>query len=126
MLRPALEGESAPLALLDDPQQGTGQSLFARLVSVLATGSQSAATAGGRDEAEWRKAITSHLLAGITYVLIDNVSRPLRSDALSAVLTSPVWQDRILGASRTVTFPVHPTWVATGNNIKFRVTLIRR
>lgn len=126
ILRPALRGKPVPLALIDAPQQGTGKGLFANVVSILATGSEVPATAGDKDEEEWRKAVTAKLLAGTTFILIDNVSQVLKSDVLSSVLTTSTWGDRILGASRDVTLPVQATWCATGNNLRVAGDLIRR
>jgi hypothetical protein len=49
--------------------------------------------------------------------VIDNVERPLKSDALCSVLTEPLFTDRLLGFSKTATAPTNALFVTTGNNI---------
>ena len=45
---------------------------------------------------------------------------------LAALLTAPVWSDRILGASKIVRLPIRTTWLATGNNLTFSNEIARR
>jgi putative DNA primase/helicase len=46
------------------------------------------------------------------------VERELKSDALCTVLTEPVFSDRLLGASKTVSAPSSSTFFVTGNNVE--------
>ena len=124
-LLPAISG-SVPLALIDKPRAGTGASLLAEVVTRIATGRPAAMMTAPRDEEEWRKKITSLLSEGATVTVIDNVVNRLSSSSLSAVLTSRVWKDRILGQSEMVTFPQRSTWIATGNNIRLGADMPRR
>jgi hypothetical protein len=135
VIRPLLGDSPAPMALLDAPKQGTGKSLLVRAISILATGQDAAAFTAPQDEAEWRKAITSMVIEGRPFVMIDNVdlrdfrsgdSIALQSAALSALLTTGRHKDRVLGASKMVELPSRATWVATGNNIQVGGDLIRR
>src|SRR5262249_47921999 len=96
ILRPAILGQ-VPLALIDKPKRGTGATLLAQVVTAIAFGSATDLMTAPRDEAEWRKTITAALLAGASMMFVDNVEHPLSSSALAAALTSPVWNDRILG-----------------------------
>jgi len=80
----------------------------------------------GRDEDEWRKRITARLLQGTPLILIDNVRSRLDSAALSAALTSEIWEDRVLGFSKTAAVPVKCTWVATANNPSLSLEVARR
>jgi hypothetical protein len=51
---------------------------------------------GNKDNDEWRKTITSILLAGKSHVLFDNISGKLTSSDLAAAITAPMWEDRVL------------------------------
>lgn len=115
-----------PLHLIEAPTPGTGKSLLADAISMPATGRPSATMTEGRDEDEWRKRITAALIAAPTYLLIDNVRRKLDSAALSAVLTSQSWQDRILGRSELTKLPARSIWMATGNNPALTTEMARR
>ena len=125
IVRQAIDG-LAPLALIDAPQPGTGKSLLAQVVALIATGRGAAMMTAPVDEESWRKAITATLTTGATVVTIDNVEQPLGSASLSAVITADTWTDRILGRSEMVVLPQRAVWVATGNNIRLKGDLPRR
>ena len=124
LLRPTFEGNS-PMYLFDSPTPGSGKSLLADMVALLATG-QPAAREVEADDEEMRKRITAHLLSDQPVCLLDNISRPLGNAALDAALTAPVWRDRDLGYTRTLTLPNRMLFIATGNNIQIRGDLARR
>ena len=115
-----------PLALLDKPGAGTGASLLADVVSLIATGREGAMMSAPREDEEWRKQITSLLLEGAAFVLIDNVVGRLRSAALSRVLTCTTWKDRLLGKNVSIEVAQRAVWAATGNNIRIGGDLARR
>jgi hypothetical protein len=125
VLRSLIDGP-APLFLFDKPQAGSGGSLQAEVVALVATGRASAMLTAPKDDEGWRKAITSLLLAGRRVATVDNVDGRLFAPSLSAALTSSVWQDRLLGFSEMVTLPHRVTWLATGNNIMVGGDLPRR
>jgi hypothetical protein len=125
IVRPAIDGV-VPLALLDKPKRGTGASLLANMVQLIATGSTTELMTAPASDEEWRKKITAALLDGATVLLFDNVEHPLSSAQLSAALTSPDWKDRRLGHTEMVTAPNRATWVATGNNIRVGGDIARR
>jgi len=124
-VRPMIAG-ATPLFLLEAPTPGTGKGLLSDVTMLPALGSTLPAMAEGRDDDEWRKRITSSLLAGRPTIRIDNVTRPIDSGALAMALTEPVWQDRILGASRDVLIPIRCTWIMTGNNPALTTEIARR
>jgi len=124
VVRMAVEG-SVPIVLLDAPQMGSGKSLLAAVVTIVATGRDEMMPAPSKEE-EWQKVITSCLLRGTTVNVIDNIEQPVQSAALAAVVTSNRWTDRILGRSEMVTLRNHTTWLVTGNNIRLRADLPRR
>jgi putative DNA primase/helicase len=117
---------SAPLHGHDAPAQGSGKSLAADCVSLILTGRSVASMPLGGDAEEVRKRITSTLLSGDLIVNIDNVVRPLRSDALAMVLTQSTYADRILGRNERTRLPTNVLWLATGNNLTFAGDLTTR
>jgi hypothetical protein len=125
ILRPMIDGP-VPLALFDKPQQGTGASLLAEVISLVATGRPAAMMTAQKDDEGWRKAITSLLLKGQLVVTIDNIEYDLWTPSLASILTATTYQDRILGRSEMVILPNRTTWIATGNNIRLRGDLPRR
>ena len=108
---------SAPLHGHDAPAQGSGKSLLADCTAMLLTGRPVASMPLGGDSEEIRKRITSVLLAGDLIVNIDNVVRPLKSDALAMAITQPIYADRVLGRNETPRLPTNLLWIATGNNL---------
>lgn len=105
-----------PLFLVEAAIQGTGKTLLVKVIHIVITGQGPALMSEGGDNDEWRKRISSSLLAGNQFVIFDNVSQCLDSSAMAMALTSDVWTDRILGRLQNVALRVECTWVATGNN----------
>lgn len=117
--------DPTPLYLIDAPSQGTGKGLEAEVTSQVAIGQPAAVMTQPRSEDEIRKRITALLLAGHPLIALDNVHQ-LHSAALCAVLTSRVWEDRILGRSQMVRLRNSTTWMATGNNVELSAEMARR
>ncbi|GMV98170.1 MAG: hypothetical protein AMXMBFR83_25220 [Phycisphaerae bacterium] len=126
IVRAAIVGP-VPLCLIDAPQQGTGKSLLAEVVSIVATGQATFASSPRKgEEPEWRKLLTTLLTAGNTIIGFDNVDDVLRSAELARAITAPVWQDRMLGGNEQTRVPVRATFIATGNNLRVGGDLARR
>lgn len=115
-----------PLNLIESPTPGSGKGLLTEVLTIPAVGRGPAVMTEGRDEDEWRKRLTAKLLSAPQFILIDNVRSRLDSAALSAALTSEVWEDRRLGHSQTVAIPVTCTWLATANNPALSLEIARR
>jgi hypothetical protein len=79
-----------------------------------------------RDEDEWRKRVTAKLMGSPTHLLIDNLKRRLDSAAIASAITSPTWEDRVLGESTMIRIPVRCVWLATGNNPLVSAEIARR
>lgn len=117
----------SPLFLIDANTRGSGKSLLADLVGVIATGTTMSRMSNPKDDDECRKRITALALAGDPLVLIDNVCGNLGCASLDAALTAPdSWKDRILGKSEIVDLPLSIIWSATGNNIMLEADTSRR
>ncbi|MFL6450446.1 MAG: hypothetical protein ACJ746_22610 [Bryobacteraceae bacterium] len=125
ILKPAMNAPS-PMALLDAPQAGTGKSLLADQVAIVATGRPGEMSSAPRDEDEWRKQITTALMGGSSVVIIDNISRPLDNPDLCKLLTETTHCDRAMRTHDKLVLPVKSTWIATGNNIQLGGDMPRR
>ena len=125
VIRPMIDG-CVPLALFDKPQSGTGASLLAEVIALVATGTPAAMMAAPGDNEEWRKVITTTILSGDTILVIDNIEDVLKSAALSVLLTSRQWKGRILGRSEDILLPNILTPIGTGNNVRLDGDLPRR
>jgi hypothetical protein len=123
--RPALAGP-IPLALFDAPAAGTGKSLLAEVISLIATGRQPTLFSAPLENEEWRKQLTAALLDGPSLIVFDNVMHRLESGELATALTARIYGDRLLGKSRMLSLPVECAWIATGNNIQLGGDLPRR
>jgi hypothetical protein len=116
----------APMALIDAPTKGTGKTRLAQIISIVSSGHELPLSPEVRDEEEWRKQITSLLIADRPIVIIDNVDRMLCSSQLAAVLTTSEWSDRLLGRSEVLHLHSRAIWIATGNNIRLGGDIARR
>ncbi len=115
-----------PLHLVEAPTPGTGKTLLADVVHLVATGQPVEPTPLPRAEPEVRKKITSLLLGSPALVLLDNINHGLDSPSLAAALTKDRWADRVLGQSRMVRLPNRAVWLATANNPVLSHELHRR
>lgn len=126
--RHAIQGPT-PLTHVDANTRGSGKSLMADVVSVIATGRKIARTTYATNEEEMAKRITAIALEGTGLVLLDNVASgtTLGSAPLDLVLTSCTINERVLGESRnTGPIPMRAVWFSTGNNILLAADTARR
>lgn len=114
-----------PLFAVRAAERGTGKSLLVRALVLIATGAEPPVMSQGTDATEEEKRLVSLGLEQARVVLLDNIEKPLGSEALSAALTSRTFRGRILGSNRTATVEV-PILVATGNNLLFKGDTGRR
>ena len=119
-------GGPTPIHLIESPTPGSGKSLLADLVTIVATGRSSESTTVTRNEEESRKKLTAILIRGRPVVVIDNVQGGIESAQLASAITSDVWTDRILGKSEMVDIPNRALWMITGNNLKLTMEIARR
>ena len=126
IVRPHLGEQNVPLAIVDATVQGTGKTLFVKVVSITSTGRPAATMNAPEGDEEWRKQITAQLLQGASIIAVDNVRGRLQSAPLEQALTTSLWQDRVLGKSQQVELPQRATWIATGNNVQPKGDMKRR
>jgi hypothetical protein len=79
---------TAPGVALDAPAAGTGKTLLARCIGILATGGEPAVLPPADDDAETRKRLFAALREGARVLIWDNVREPLGCAALDAFLTA--------------------------------------
>jgi hypothetical protein len=119
--------KTAPLFMFSAPTPGTGKTLLALIIARLIGLLYPAAfPGGGVNEEEIRKRLFSIFRGGARMVLWDNLNGVLVSDSLCAALTSPFFEDRVLGVSNIVSAPTNTLFIATGNNIRPGGDLCRR
>ena len=124
ILRPSLP--TCPGHAFDAPTAGTGKTLLAECVGIIATGDRPAIMAPTDDDTEIRKRLFSILREGGGVILWDNISGPLGGDTLDAFLTAESFRERVLGVSESETLPNRALFLVTGNNISTRGDTFRR
>src|SRR6266699_61302 len=115
-----------PAAVISANKPGTGKGLMVDTAATTATGHTAANLSEIKNEEEWDKRITALLMAGTTFISIDNVDGVLRSSILAKTLTSDTHKGRVLKESRMIDTPQHATWVITGNNVQLGGDMPRR
>jgi putative DNA primase/helicase len=121
-----LDLSTVPLHALSAASPGTGKTLLAEIVSLIATGAQPSVLAMGGTREEFEKRLESVVIAGDAMIVIDNVSRPMEGDTACIALTSSQMSVRVLGRSEILKLPVTSFFMATGNNFRARGDLVRR
>ncbi len=117
---------SAPLHAFEAPRAGSGKSLLADTVSLIATGATATVMVFTPDPEELRKRILAVLMQGDSVINLDNIEGPLHGESLCTVLTGESFSERLLGTNRTATAPTVCTWLATGNNLTLQGDMVRR
>lgn len=110
---------TAPLHGFSAPKMGSGKSLLADVVGLVATGSPNSVISQAENEAEEKKRLLAVLLEGDSIICFDNIERPFGSAALCSILTQSEYKDRFLGESKNIKVLTAATFLATGNNLTF-------
>ena len=117
---------TAPMFAIDSPAPGTGKGLLADTITTIGIGRPASSITPGDNEGELEKRIGSLLLQGELVICIDNLDKPLESDALCSILTQETQAIRILGQSRAPKLPTNCLFLVTGNGITVSVDMSRR
>jgi len=117
---------TAPMHAFSAPTMGTGKSLLADIVSLIATGRTPACVSQGKNDEEEEKRLLSILMQGDGIIVYDNVERPIQGDALCSILTQEAWQSRQLGSNKQVRVLTNALFLATGNNLVFKGDMTTR
>ena len=128
MLTAVLRG-SLPTAsgiAFDAPSAGSGKTLLATVIGILATGTAPSISSPAGNEEEMRKRLFASLREGARVILWDNLREPMGGASIDSFLTAPTYKDRILGVSETASLPNRALFICTGNNIRLLGDTCRR
>jgi putative DNA primase/helicase len=117
---------ATPLHAASSPMPGSGKSLLATLVTIVASGSPPSFITQGPNDEELEKRISGQMLAGRQVINLDNCNRPLRGASLCNLLTAERVSLRILGRSDMIEIASTSFILANGNNMRFADDLVRR
>lgn len=124
--RPAITG-SVPAFLLDASTRGSGKTLQADVVSLIATGRTTAKMGYPLESVELEKVLGAYALRGAALINFDNVNRPFGGGALDRCLTAEDTVElRVLGRSEIPALRWRSVILATGNNIELYGDTARR
>ena len=119
----------APMHAYSSPEAGTGKSLAVDIACIIGTGERAAVTTVVSDryfDAELKKCLEACFLAGDAVISIDNLTQPIRGEALCSMITQPQLKVRPLGETRSVIVPNVFSFHATGNNLTVESDATRR
>lgn len=115
-----------PCHLIEAAMSGSGKSLLADLTALPSTGRPLGVMTEWKNDDDFKKLVTSLLIGGYQHLLLDNLTYVLNSGAYAAALTAIVWQERVLGFTRSPRLPIRVTWIITGNNPTLSSDIARR
>ncbi|HUP82359.1 MAG TPA: primase-helicase zinc-binding domain-containing protein, partial [Pirellula sp.] len=116
-----------PLFAISATCPGSGKGLLADVTAQIAYGRAVSKKEFQKSDEELSKFIATILYESEPCHIFDNIDRPLRGAPLDAVLTTPMWKDRLLGQTKSTGDMLARTiWVATGNNISYGSDTARR
>jgi hypothetical protein len=121
--RPMLS--TAPAFLVAAHDLGTGKSCLAELIGLFAGEDVTMRRWAQRAE-EQDKSLLASLMEAKPSCVFDNLMHHWQSPTLAAILTAPIYSDRILGQSASASVSTRCLFIATGNNIKPVKDLSRR
>ncbi len=105
---------------------GSGKSLLATLICLIATGLPESVLSWGTNDDESEKRFNSAILSGKQIITIDNIERPLKSDVICSYATQQIAAVRALGNSKLIEVPTTAYIQGTGNNLVIAGDLNRR
>ncbi len=118
---------AAPALAISAPAAGSGKTMLAELIGIVANGRRPPPISQGADETELEKRIDSALLNGEPMILLDNITRALGSeDFLNTLLTAPSKAIRLFGSQKMPTVRTNATLILTGNSLSITGDLKRR
>ena len=115
----------APFFAFDAPLPGSGKTILASGVSMIARGFTAAPTSQ-TDPDEERKTVASLLMRNAPFLFFDNCEHPVQSSTLCEIATSPEWEARLLGTNLAPKLPTNIVVMFTGNNLEIVGDIIER
>jgi hypothetical protein len=122
-----VEPQRSPVFFAEGNREGVGKDYFLGLPIVLTVGTIAPNTyAPPDDPAETRKRIFAICRQGERFYIVSNVKRHLDDPAYEAACTSPMFSDRILGESGSLTLPNLAIYGLSGNSLSYSADFARR
>ena len=91
---------AVPMHAVTAPTAGTGKTFLWSIAGAIATGElEMPAIAAGGNAEEFEKRLNGALIMGFGVFSIDNVTIPLKGDALCQAITADIYLARVLGRS---------------------------
>lgn len=120
--------DTRPIYAYTAPIAATGKTLLSGMASRIADGAEPALRPYTDESEEIRKVLLAALLAGDPTLCLDNVpaGAKVRSAILCGFVTAPIYSDRKLGVSESLTLPNRCQVIMTGNNVSPVGDLARR
>jgi hypothetical protein len=111
--------DQRPVFFVNAGQRGSGKTTTLTMLIEAVTGIVPAAAAWSSNEEERRKAVFSYFLAGLNYILWDNIPRgtQISCQHIEKSCTSAYYSDRRLGVSEMVATAASTIHLFTGNNV---------
>lgn len=122
--------ETCPMHVFDAAAAGTGKSMMADIVGIVAAGAKPSAATWTKSDEENEKRLASMLRAGPPVALFDNLDATrgdrLGGNQLNVMLTQDPARIRILGRTEEQVVNTRVLMLATGNNIVVHADACRR
>lgn len=115
-----------PLFVVDANTRGTGKGLLVSVASTIAYGRTAEFSPANVSSDELRKRLLAVFALGAPLHVLDNIEQVVWSPELSAVLTSEVYSDRLLGVTELPAYHNNLVLVGTGNNVRLGGDIPRR
>jgi hypothetical protein len=126
LARPAIRGSIAAI-VLDATTRGSGKTLQADAISLIATGRPAGKMTWPTDEIELEKVLASYALRGAALILFDNITTRFGGGPLDKVLTARDRVElRVLGKSELPSLTWRALVLASGNNVEISGDTCRR
>jgi hypothetical protein len=117
-----------PCFFITAGRRGSGKTTTITMMIMAVTGGRPAAAAWSSDENERRKALLAYFMAGVPYILWDNIPRGTQVSCphIERSCTTALYADRKLGVSEAVITAASTINLFTGNNIGVKGDLASR
>ena len=118
----------APMFMFDKPKSGTGATLLAHMVSVLATGRMPRMVTYTTEGEEFEKRMVTAVRNFNGLLLLDNLAGTVNSPMLASLVTAEdIFEARKLGGNDLITIdPRNYVMAATANNVSMAAELVNR
>jgi hypothetical protein len=111
--------DNRPCFFVTAGRRGTGKTTLLHMLVMAVLGIPAPAAAWSTNEEERRKALFSYLMAGVAFIIWDNIARGAQISCphVEKACTSAYYTDRKLGVSETVAAAASAIQLFTGNNV---------